>query len=42
MVEYALLVAFIGIALVLGVSALGAGLFGSFTSSAEAVDGILP
>ena len=42
MVEYALLVAFIGIALVVAVGALGTSLFGSFISSAEAVDAIIP
>ena len=40
MVEYALLVAFIGIALVVAVGALGTGLFGSFSSSAQAVTDI--
>jgi Flp pilus assembly pilin Flp len=41
MVEYALLVAFIGIALVVAVAALGTGLWGSFGASAEAVDSII-
>ena len=41
MVEYALLVAFIGIALVVALGALGTGLFGSFSSSAVAVDTII-
>lgn len=41
MVEYALLVAFIGVALVVAVAALGTGLMGSFGASAEAVDSII-
>ena len=41
MVEYALLVAFIGVALVVAVTALGTGLMGSFGASAEAVDSII-
>jgi Flp pilus assembly pilin Flp len=41
MVEYALLVAFIGVALVVAVAALGTGLMGSFGASAEAVDNII-
>jgi len=41
MVEYALLVAFIAIALVVAVGALGTGLMGSFGATAEAVDGIV-
>lgn len=41
MVEYALLVAFIGIALVVAVAAVGTALIGSFGASAEAVDSII-
>lgn len=41
MVEYALLVAFIGIALVVAVAAVGTALMGSFGASAEAVDTII-
>ena len=41
MVEYALLVAFIAIALITAVTAVGTGLMSSFTGSAEAVDGII-
>ena len=37
MVEYALLVAFIGVALVFAVAALGTGLNNSFGNSAQAV-----
>jgi len=42
MVEYALLVAFIAIALIAAVTAVGTGLMASFTGSAEAVDNIIP
>jgi Flp pilus assembly pilin Flp len=41
MVEYSLLVAFIGIALVVAVAAVGTALMGSFGASAEAVDTII-
>jgi Flp pilus assembly pilin Flp len=41
MVEYALLVAFIAIALIAAVTAVGTGLISSFTGSAAAVDGII-
>ena len=41
MVEYALLVALIAIALIAAVTAVGSGLMTSFTSSAEAVDNII-
>jgi len=42
MVEYALLVAFIGIALVVAVAAVGTGLMNSFGSSAQAVVDVTP
>lgn len=42
MVEYALLVAFIGIALIAAVTALGSGLFNSFSASGTAVDNLIP
>lgn len=41
MVEYALLVAFIAIALIAAVTAVGTGLISSFTGSATAVDSII-
>jgi Flp pilus assembly pilin Flp len=41
MVEYALLVAFIGIALIAAVTALGTGLFNSFSGTATTVDNII-
>jgi len=41
MVEYALLVALIAIALIAAVTAVGSGLMTSFTGSAEAVDNII-
>ena len=41
MVEYALLVAFIAIALIAAVTAVGSGLISSFTGSATAVDSII-
>ena len=41
MVEYALLVAFIAIALIAAVTALGTGLLASFTGNAAAVDGLI-
>ena len=42
MVEYALLVAFIGIALVVAVAAVGTSLMSSFSSSAQAVVDVAP
>ena len=41
MVEYALLVALIALALIVAVTGVGTGLFNSFSGSAEAVDGII-
>ena len=42
MVEYALLVAFIGIALVVAVAAVGTSLMSSFGNSAQAVVDVAP
>ena len=42
MVEYALLVAFIGIALVVAVAAVGTSLMSSFSNSAQAVVDVAP
>jgi Flp pilus assembly pilin Flp len=41
MVEYALLVALIALALIVAVTAVGTGLFNTFSDSAEAVDGFI-